>query len=177
MTERRRVLQVIAGAAGVGGLGLAGVPVVGLVAGPAHTPSPFAASQSGPDAGWTEVARLDDLHVGEAVQVPVMGIEVDAWSVTPARRVGAVWLLRGGEGADTVKALSAVCPHLGCLIERRGEGFNCPCHVSAFSADGRALEGPSPRAMDPIEVRVREGAVQVKWVRYRIGVAERVVEG
>ena len=106
-----------------------------------------------------------------------MGIEVDAWSVTPARRVGAVWLLREGAGGDTVKALSAVCPHLGCLIERRGDGFNCPCHVSAFARDGRALDGPSPRAMDPIEVRVRDGAVQVKWVRYRLGVSERVVEG
>jgi hypothetical protein len=31
--------------------------------------------------------------------------------------------------------------------------------------------------MDPIEVRVREGNVMVRWVRFRLGVADRVKEG
>ena len=36
---------------------------------------------------------------------------------------------------------------------------------------------PSPRPMDPLEVRVRDGSVEVRWVRYRLGVAQRVAEG
>ncbi len=175
MTERRRILQVIAGAAGAGAVGAVGVPVAGLLAAPAHTPSPHEGRGGGD--GWTAVARFDDVRAGEALQAPVLGQEVDAWSVTPARRVGAVWLLRGGEGPETLRALSAVCPHLGCLIERQGEGFNCPCHTSSFAPDGRALNGPCPRPMDPLEVRVRDGAVEVRWVRYRLGVAQRVAEG
>jgi hypothetical protein len=31
--------------------------------------------------------------------------------------------------------------------------------------------------MDPIDLRVREGTVEVRWRRYRLGVAERVEEG
>lgn len=175
MTTRRTILQVVAGAAGVGAAGAVGVPAAGLVAAPAHTPSPH--ERRGGGDGWTEVARFDDVRAGEALQAAVLGQEVDAWSVTPARRVGAVWLLRGGEGPETLRALSAVCPHLGCLIERKEPGFTCPCHASDFSPDGRALNGPCPRAMDPIDVRVRDGAVEVRWVRYRLGTAERAAEG
>lgn len=98
-------------------------------------------------------------------------------SASPDRRLGAVWLIRRGEAAHTLQALSAVCPHLGCLIDRQGDGFNCPCHVSAFTAEGRALDGPSPRGMDPLEVRVRDGNVMVKWVRFRLGTSDRVKEG
>lgn len=176
MTDRRTLLRVVAGAAGAGAVGAVAVPVAGLVAAPAHTPSPH--ERAGGGDGWTAVARFDDLRVGEPAQAAVLGRETDAWAVSPARRIGAVWLLRGGDGADTLKALSAVCPHLGCLIERRpAGGFNCPCHASDFSADGRALTGPCPRPMDPIEVRVRDGDVEVRWVRYRLGTAERTAEG
>lgn len=175
MSDRRTVLKVVVGVAGAATAGVAAVPVAGFVVAPAHTPSPLA-SRGGSSDGWSTVARFDDLAVGQHVQVPVVGAEVDAWSASPDRRLGAVWLFRGGEGADTLRALSAVCPHLGCLIDRQGDGFNCPCHVSSFTADGRALEGPSPRGMDPLEVTVREGNVMVKWARFRLGTADRVKE-
>lgn len=179
MTERRRVLQVIAGSASAAAAGLIAVPAVGLVVAPAHTDPPQAArvGGTGPDAGWTILGRLDDLPVGQAVQLPVIGAEVDAWSVSPDRRLGAVWVKRHGEGADTLRAFSAVCPHLGCLIEREGDRYSCPCHVSSFDNEGRALEGPSPRGMDPLEVRVRDGAVMVRWERFRLGVPERTKVG
>jgi menaquinol-cytochrome c reductase iron-sulfur subunit len=156
----------------VGALGVAGVPVAGLVASPANTPSPLQRRAGGAD-GWTAIARLEELAEAQPTQLPVMGAEVDGWEMSPDRRLGAVWLTRHG---DSVTALSAVCPHLGCLIDRQGEQFNCPCHVSSFGADGHALEGPSPRSMDPIEARVREGSVEVRWVRFRLGVAERLQE-
>ncbi len=45
-------------------------------------------------------------------------------------------------------ALSAVCPHLGCIVSRSEKGYVCPCHGSYFDATGKALSGPSPRALD-----------------------------
>ncbi len=177
MTDRRKLLQVIAGAAGAAGAGAAVTPCLGLALSPSYTDPPFARAAMGSTQGWTEVARLDDVPVGRPVQLAVTGSEVDAWTMAPERRLGAVWVLRRTEAPDSLTALSAVCPHLGCLIEREGDHYNCPCHVSAFAGDGRALTGPSPRAMDPIDVRVHEGAVLVRWVRYRLGVAQRVEEG
>ncbi len=45
------------------------------------------------------------------------------------------------------RALSAVCTHLGCTVEREGEGFHCPCHGSAFAGDGAYRGGPAPRGL------------------------------
>jgi menaquinol-cytochrome c reductase iron-sulfur subunit len=175
MVDRRKALKVIAGAAGAAATGIAVFPAAAAVAGAASAP-PLPGRRAGGDDGWRTVARWDDLTVRTPLQTHVMGAEVDAWSVTPDRRLGTVWLLRGGEGADTLRALSAICPHLGCLIERRDGGFVCPCHVSDFDPAGAALRGPSPRAMDPIESRVVDGRVEVRWAHYRLGTATLVRE-
>jgi cytochrome b6-f complex iron-sulfur subunit len=44
----------------------------------------------------------------------------------------------------TTRFFSAVCPHLGCLINRLDKNqLVCPCHGSRFSAEGKVFEGPS----------------------------------
>lgn len=43
-----------------------------------------------------------------------------------------------------LRALSAVCTHLGCTVGRADQGFHCPCHGSLFDAGGRNLAGPAP---------------------------------
>jgi menaquinol-cytochrome c reductase iron-sulfur subunit len=123
-------------------------------------------------ARWIRVGRLADLSPGEPRRVVVVGDERDAYTVTRDELLGSVWLLREG---DKVSALSAVCPHLGCSIDVNADkkSFACPCHTSKFSLVGEALSGPSPRAMDPLVVRVVEGFVEIDFRRYRQGVAER----
>jgi cytochrome b6-f complex iron-sulfur subunit len=49
-----------------------------------------------------------------------------------------------GHDAGGLYALDAVCPHLGCLVERVNEGgFSCPCHGSCFDAGGVVTAGPA----------------------------------
>ncbi|MBI5512638.1 MAG: Rieske 2Fe-2S domain-containing protein [Deltaproteobacteria bacterium] len=163
MTERRTVLKVLAttGAAGVAAAAV--VPAAGLVLAPSRAPPP-------PEAGWVTLCRLDALEPSRPRKFPVTGIESDAWTVAPERRLGAVWLQREG---DQVRALSEVCPHLGCGTELSGDHFECPCHDSSFALDGRCLSGPSPRGLDPLEVRVADGRVSVRFRRFEQGVPER----
>ena len=53
------------------------------------------------------------------------------------------FLLREPRG---LYAVSAVCTHLGCIVSRSPEGFECPCHGSRFDPDGRVIAGPAPSA-------------------------------
>lgn len=52
-------------------------------------------------------------------------------------------------------ALSAVCPHMRCLVHWNNaeKTWDCPCHGSRFTRDGAVIEGPaleplSPRRLD-----------------------------
>lgn len=175
MTDRRTTLKVITSATvAVGGAAVT-APALGLVASTAQDHRPPEVHL--PPGGWAVVARFEDLPVGRPVSANVVGAEVDAWSFAGGRRLGAVWLIRDGQEPSTLRAMSAVCPHLGCLIEFEGDKYNCPCHGAKWDARGGKLEGPTPRGMDPLEVRVVDGEVSVKWVKFRAGTPARVVEG
>ena len=53
-----------------------------------------------------------------------------------------LFVYRDHEG---IKAVSAICTHLGCILERSMEGFECPCHGSCYSIEGKVVSGPAPR--------------------------------
>jgi cytochrome b6-f complex iron-sulfur subunit len=56
-----------------------------------------------------------------------------------------VFLVRQG---NTFRCLSAVCTHLGCTVNRAGQGYHCPCHGSVFDNQGAVQGGPAPRGLE-----------------------------
>ena len=66
---------------------------------------------------------------------------------------------RGGE----VVAFSAVCTHLGCIVQWQQEKqeFLCPCHAGQFSAEGAVLAGPPPKPLQKLPVAVAGGTITV----------------
>jgi cytochrome b6-f complex iron-sulfur subunit len=46
-----------------------------------------------------------------------------------------------------LRALSAVCTHLGCTVTLMEWGFSCPCHGSKFDWEGVNFAGPAPRPL------------------------------
>lgn len=125
---------------------------------------------------WVKTVRVDQLPEGRPRKVKVVTDVRDAWKLDKDAELGAVWLIRNG---DNVRALSVVCPHLGCSIgaNEGGKGFMCPCHDSSFTSDGKRENGPSPRDMDPLETRVVDGVVEVDFRRFRQGTPERIEVG
>jgi len=66
-------------------------------------------------------------------------------------------------------ALSAVCTHLGCIVEWKATGIPghpegviaCPCHGSVFNRTGDVIRGPAPRSLDRFKMYLEEEKVIV----------------
>lgn len=45
----------------------------------------------------------------------------------------------------TLNTFSAICPHLGCVLQWNGseKSFDCPCHGSRFTHEGKLINGPA----------------------------------
>ena len=39
--------------------------------------------------------------------------------------------------------LTRICPHNGCPLNVKKDGFECPCHASTFDKCGNCLKGPA----------------------------------
>jgi Rieske Fe-S protein len=79
-------------------------------------------------------------------------ITVTTASGSPIAAVGSAAVVQYGSGslllahtaASTFVAVSAVCPHQGCLINGfSGGSYVCPCHGSTFSTSGQVTRGPA----------------------------------
>lgn len=110
---------------------------------------------------WVRAASLLELTPGTPIPRVLSVRRSDGWYRERVRQT--VFLVRDG---DTVKALSATCTHLGCQVrwEKDKKRFLCPCHGGAYDAQGRVLEGPPPRPLDTIDVRV-DGSTDAVLVR------------
>jgi glycine/D-amino acid oxidase-like deaminating enzyme/nitrite reductase/ring-hydroxylating ferredoxin subunit len=79
-------------------------------------------------------AHVRELGIGEAAVV--------------ATDAGKVAAFRDPDG--TLHAVSAVCTHLGCIVEWNDaeRTWDCPCHGSRFDPDGAVIEPPAVRPLE-----------------------------
>lgn len=66
-----------------------------------------------------------------------------------------VWIVREPQG---FYAIFAKCTHLGCTPRWAASEnkYKCPCHGSGYYKNGYNFEGPAPRPMDRVEIRLGE---------------------
>lgn len=152
----RRSLLVLGGAGST--LALAACASAGTTSPGAPDTSASAGTDAGTGTGPTtdattpgsasntpeQVATLADIPVGGGFAVMVAGKPVVLSQPT----------------AGTVVGFSALCTHKGCVVAPVGAEFKCPCHASRFdAATGDVIDGPAPRALDPVTVRLDGQAV------------------
>ena len=91
------------------------------------------------------------LKIGSLYSYPV-----DTFTFLPEHNL---FIYRDHEG---VRAVSAVCTHLGCTLEKSSDGFLCPCHGSCYNNQGDVLSGPAPRNLAWYEVsRSQDGKLVI----------------
>ncbi len=110
---------------GLAGLWAAGVAIVGSVLGMLRLPKPSVLPETG---SRIRIGRLDEFPAGTNRTFPEHQVLVIS-------------------GAKGLAAMSMECTHLGCIVSKNEGGFSCPCHGSAFNADGEVVTGPAPRTL------------------------------
>jgi len=84
-----------------------------------------------------------------------------------------IWIVHTDQyrGQNLIYALASVCTHLGCTPSwLEGERkFKCPCHGSGFYVTGINFEGPAPRPLERVGIRLAEdGMLEVdKSVKFQ----------
>jgi cytochrome b6-f complex iron-sulfur subunit len=117
--------------------------------GPTGTPDTLAVE----GGAWHPVVAADALPAGRAMRFSTGKVE-------------GVVVNRGG---GDFLALSAVCTHLGCVLQLNPDAgrLDCPCHRAAFGFGGDVLYHEQPTTLRPlprIPARVRDGQVEVHVV-------------
>jgi len=142
---------------------LIGIPLVGSFLGPAFRTT---------KARWLDIADVAGLSIDQPVNIKVSDTQIDAYLQESVIR--HLWVIKHSESEVTV--FSPNCTHLGCQYDwnptRRY--FACPCHGSIFAPDGKVLDGPAPRRLDTLPVRIDKGRLLVEWQQFRSGITEKI---
>jgi menaquinol-cytochrome c reductase iron-sulfur subunit len=161
---RRSFLGALLGLASACVAALLGVPVLRYIFYPLTAKSDDSAwADAGPVAMFstdTPMRRVLDLR------------QRDGWQETASQPV--VYVIKTG---GQIKALSAICPHLGCTVpwDAARKEFVCPCHGGVFSPDGTHISGPPPRGLDSLDTKVAGDKLMVNYQYFRPDVPNKQV--
>ncbi|MGK5089540.1 ubiquinol-cytochrome c reductase iron-sulfur subunit [Bdellovibrionota bacterium FG-2] len=155
---RRSFLSILIAIGGAVVTGLLSVPIVRYIFYPV-----FAKTT---EIGWSEVGPSSDfISLSKPVKKVIRVEQRDGWRKIISEK--AVYVARTSQGE--LRALSPICPHLGCPIGWSDDlnQFKCPCHMGTFSPDGTWVSGPPPRGMDSLETKNVDGKLMVKYEYFR----------
>jgi cytochrome b6-f complex iron-sulfur subunit len=134
---RRRLLRLLVGFSVASTVAMIVTPIVGFL-----IPPKTAGTGTG---GRVLAGTTDDIPAGSG--------KVVAMGSSP------VIVVNTNSG---VKAYSAVCTHLGCIVgyDTTIKTIVCPCHGGQFSpASGTVVAGPPPQPLKPISVAVEKNQI------------------
>ncbi|MDA8387289.1 MAG: ubiquinol-cytochrome c reductase iron-sulfur subunit [Nitrospiraceae bacterium] len=155
---RKVVIGALSGAVGI----IVSIPVIRLVIN-ARPPGRLA---------WSRVGDITSLPHESPV---AMNFEMrSAQAYMHQLILRDVWVIRHAGGNVTV--FSPICPHLGCHYkwDPATGHFECPCHGSVFTVNGKVIGGPAPRPLDTLPHKIENGALYVQWERFRVGIPQKV---
>ena len=137
--SRRKFMQALLGFSVVSTLAGIVVPIIAYL-----LPTQSTTGYGGP----TDVGKIEDFPVGKGNVVSVSD-----------KPVIVVNTQAGG-----IKAYSAICTHLGCIVtwDEGRKLIHCPCHDGIFNpVTGAVVSGPPPLPLSGYESVVRDGKLLI----------------
>lgn len=137
---RRRLIKYLLGFSVLATLGGVLTPIIGYLWPPGQ-------AAAGP-GDRVQVGTMDDFPVGQGKIVAVND--------------KAVIVVNTGQAG--LKCYSAICPHLGCIVEwdQARQFILCPCHDGRFNPiNGMVISGPPPAPLPPLNLVVEGDIIYV----------------
>jgi menaquinol-cytochrome c reductase iron-sulfur subunit len=161
--SRRTFLKVIIAGLGTLTAFALGIPFIGTIVGKSSTLRKIAMDR---------VIEVSYLTVGQPQRVNFLWQKEDAY--VHETGVQSVWVTEHSPAKATV--FSPICPHAGCYYNWDPEThqFQCPCHGSVFSMNGKVLGGPAPRPLDTLPYEIKDGVLYVSWERFKSGTSDKI---
>jgi len=136
---------------------LAGVGLVGLAGAISACTSSGSSSSPGGTGGGASAATsagapgAPGASTPAAALAPTSEIPLGSGKIFTPEKVVVTQPVSGD-----FKAFSAVCTHMGCLVNQISDGtIDCPCHGSQFSIkDGSVVGGPAPSPLAAQAIKV-----------------------
>ena len=142
---------------------LAGVGLVGLAGAVSACSSGGSSSSSaGNGAGATSAATAPASTPSTSSSAGTSGNASSVLATTSEIPVGSGKIFTAEKvvvtqpTAGDIKAFSAICTHMGCIVSKISNGtIDCPCHGSQYSIkNGAVVAGPAPAPLPAQPIKV-----------------------
>lgn len=106
------------------------------------------ARRAGPGNATLKAGSAQDLEIGKSMLAKAEG--------------RPILVVRVAE--DDYRAFSAICTHLGCLVDWKKDQKQmvCPCHGGCFDVEGKVVAGPPPVPLPRYPVSIEAGQILVR---------------
>jgi Rieske Fe-S protein len=131
LIDRRKFLNTLLGIGGVGGILSVFYPVFSFLIPP---------KSSEP--------KVNSVKAGMNAEFPINSSKIIKFGRKP------VILIKTED--NQLKALSASCTHLDCIVQYKQDTKQiwCACHNGTYDLNGRNLSGPPPKPLEEYDVKV-----------------------